>query len=129
MTVPEFKPGDGVFVTNASGLDKEYEGRFGWFEKIAKTGTGGFARVALYMPTLPGERESVLLHPESIAALADYEVIGYDNPYVVQWDATGDTTGTPGPYVSGETPDEYGTDNLSETERARLLAAGWEPNH
>lgn len=51
--------------------------------------------------------------------LEDFEVLGIRDGHVIQWDATGDTTGTPGAYDCGETLEEFGIHNLNNIERLR----------
>ena len=56
----------------------------------------------------------------NVSELKDCEILGLDNDgCIIQWDATGDTTGTPSPYNCGETPEEFGVEYMTETEKAR----------
>lgn len=53
---------------------------------------------------------------ETKSSLVDGEVLGHDaDGALIQWNAT-----TGAPYNSGETVEDFGMDNLSETEKRRL---------
>jgi len=110
------------------------------FKAYAEDGRGDRATLALWQEAYINEyseaceeqdREGLPPVPDfrdPSATYTDGEITGLDpaTGYIIQWGDDADA-GRPGFYVSGETPEQYGLDGLTDAELDRLKAAGWRP--